>query len=175
MSFQMIRRSAKYDVAWGEAFAGELLVEGVKQEVGAFYHRIQAPLYHLPEGGTVEQGVYEVDRWLEYHRTHGDVELAMRASTLVRETSSGRLVAVCLVNACRPDHVRKVLRPVASIQMIDVDPAFRRRGLGTRMIQRAMTIVADHRPAFDLWVDEDNPGAIALYEKLWFVFTGIED
>ena len=41
----------------------------------------------------------------------------------------------------------------------------RRRGLGTRMMQRAMTIVADKRPAFDLWVEEDNKEAIALCAK----------
>lgn len=99
----------------------------------------------------------------------------MQASTLVRLKANGQLVAVCLVNADQPDHVRKVLHPVASIQMIDVDPDYKRRGLGTRMIQRAMTIVADKRPAFDLWVEEDNREAIAVYEKLDFVFTGIED
>ena len=175
MSFQMIRRSAKFAVNWGEEFSGQSLSESDRREVGEFYHRIQAPLYHRPEGGTVDQGVYEVDRWLDYHRKHGDVELAMQASTLVRDTQTGRLVAVCLVNAVEPDHIRKVLHPVASIQMIDVDPEYQRRGLGTRMIQRAMTIVADKRPAFDLWVEEDNKAAIALYEKLDFVFTGIED
>ena len=83
--------------------------------------------------------------------------------------------SACLVNADKPDHVRKVLHPVAGIQMIDVDPAWRRRGIATRMIRRAMTVVADKRLAFDLWVEEDNEAAIALYEKLGFVFTGMED
>ena len=175
MSFQMIRRSAKFDVDWGEQFAAESLSESAKQDVGEFYHRIQAALYHRPDGGTVEQGVHEVDRWLDHHRDHGDVELAMQASTLVRLKITGQLVAVCLVNADQPDHVRKVLHPAASIQMIDVDSDYRRRGLGTRMVQRAMTIVADTRPAFDLWVEEESKEAIALYEKLDFVFTGIED
>lgn len=175
MSFQMIRRSAKFDVDWGGEFIAGPLSESDKQDIGEFYHRIHAPLYHRPEGGTVEQGIHEVDRWLEHHRAHGDVELAMRASTLVRLRTNGQLVAVCLVNAAEPDHVRKVLHPVASIQVMDVDPRYRRRGLGTRMIQRAMTVVADKRPAFDLWVEEDDTAAIALYEKLDFVFTGIED
>lgn len=120
MSFQMIRRSAKFDVDWGEQFVAEPLSESATQDVGEFYHRIQAPLYRRPEGGTIEQGVHEVDRWLEHHRSHGDVELAMQASTLVRLRATGQLVAVCLINADRPDHVRKVLHPVASIQMIDV-------------------------------------------------------
>ena len=175
MSFQMIRRSAKFDVDWGEEFVAEPLSEPTKQDIGEFYNRIQAPLYHRPEGGTVEQGVREVDRWLDHHRAHGDVELAMRASTLVRHKTTGSLVGVCLVNADTPDHVKTLLHPVASIQMIDVDPAWRRRGIATRMIRRAMTIVADERPVFDLWVEEDNKAAIALYEKLDFVFTGIED
>ncbi len=175
MSFQMIRHSTKFNVSWGEDFTADSLSEADKQQIGEFYHRIQAALYHRPDGGTIEHGVYEVDRWLDHHRVHGDVELAMRASTLVRLKVTGQLVAVCLVNAEQPDHVRKVLHPVASIQMIDVDPDYRRCGLGTRMIQRAMTIVADTRPAFDLWVEEDNKAAIALYERLDFVFTGIED
>jgi len=171
----MIRHSAKFDVDWGEEFVAEPLSEPTKHDIGEFYNRIQAALYHRPEGGTVEQGVYEVDRWLDHHRAHGDVELAMHASTLVRHKTTGSVIAVCLVNAGTPDHLKTLLHAVASIQMIDVDPAYRRRGIATRMIQRAMTIVADKRPAFDLWVAEDNKAAIALYEKLDFVFTGIAD
>lgn len=162
MAFQMIRRTARFDVQWPDGFAAEALRESAKQEVGAFYHRLQTPLYRLPNGGTVEQGTHEVDRWLEHHRAHGDVRLAMEAATLVRRETDEQLVAVCLVNTDRPDHVRKMLNPAASIQRIDVDPAFRRQGLASRMIQRAMTVVCDQRPAFDLWVAEDNKSAIAL-------------
>jgi ribosomal protein S18 acetylase RimI-like enzyme len=175
MSFQMIRHSSKFDVSWDPQFTAEPLSETSRQDIGEFYHRIQTPLYHIPDGGTVEQGRHEVDRWIEHHRAHGDVDLAMKASTLVRLKHSGQLIAVCLVNACEPDHIRKVLHPTASVQMIDVDPDHQRCGLATRMIQRALTVVADERPAFDLWVEEDNRGAVALYETLDFVFTGIED
>jgi ribosomal protein S18 acetylase RimI-like enzyme len=99
----------------------------------------------------------------------------MRASTVVSLASSGAIVAVCLINACEPDHIRKVLHPGASVQHIVVAPDFRRQGIATKMVKRAMTVVADQRPRFDVWVEEDDEDERGLFESLDFVFTGVED
>ena len=99
MSFEMVRRSGKFEIDWGQDLVAAPLVESRKQELGEFYSAIRCPLYHLPDGGTVEQGIFEVDRWLDYHREHGDVELAMRASTIASSQSTGCIVAACLINA----------------------------------------------------------------------------
>ncbi len=175
MAFQMIRHTAKFGIDWGEELVSEPVAETHKKQIGEFYHAIKCPLYHLPEGGTVEQGIFEVDRWLDHHRKHGDVELAMSASTVVSSRSSRAIVGVCLVNACEPDHVRKVLHQGGSIQHIAVAPEYRRQGLATKMVQRALTIIAEKRPAFDAWVEEGDEAERGLYEKLDFVFTGVED
>jgi len=175
MAFQMIRHTAKFEIDWGEELVSEPLVESRKKQIGEFYHAIKCPLYHLSEGGTVEQGIFEVDRWLDHHRKHGDVKLAMSASTVVSLRSSRAIVGVCLVNACEPDPVRKVLHQGGSIQHIAVAPEYRRQGLATKMVQRALTIIAEKRPAFDAWVEEDDEVERGLYEKLDFVFTGVED
>jgi ribosomal protein S18 acetylase RimI-like enzyme len=144
--------------------------------VGEFYSAIKCPLYHLPEGGTVEKGIFEVDRWIDHHREHGDVEFAMRASTLVSSRVSGRIVAVCLVNVCEPfGDDRKFLHLGASVQHIVVAPDLRRQGIATKMVQRALTVVADKRPRFDVWVEEDDEDERGLFESLDFVFTGVED
>jgi ribosomal protein S18 acetylase RimI-like enzyme len=176
MSFEMVRRSAKFAIDWADEFIAEPLVEPRKQQLGEFYHAIKCPLYHLPEGGTVEQGVFEVDRWLDHQREHGDVELAMQASTIVSSGSSERIVAACLVNACEPfEDDRTFLHLGASIQHMVVAPDFRRQGIATKMIRRAMTIVADDRPRFDVWVEKDDEAERNLFDKLDFVFTGVED
>ena len=175
MAFEMVRRSVKFEIDWGKELLAEPLVESRKQQIGEFYHSIRCPLYHLPEGGTVEQGILEVDRWLDHHRKHGDVKLAMCASTIVSLASSGAIVAVCLINAGEPDHVRKVLHAGASVQHIAVAPDYRRQGIATKMLKRAMTVVADKRPRFDTWVEEDDEAERGLYESLDFVFTGAED
>lgn len=175
MSFEMIRRSAKFEIDWGDKLVAGPLLESRKEAIGEFYHSIKCPLYHLPEGGTVEQGILEVDRWLDYHRKHGDVKLALRASTIVSLASSGAIIAVCLINACPPDHIRKVLHPSAGVQHIVVAPDFRRQGIATKMVRRAMTVVADERPKFDVWVEEDDVDERGLFESLEFVFTGVED
>ena len=38
-----------------------------------------------------------------------------------------------------------------------------------------MTIVADDRPRFDVWVEKDDEAERNLFDKLDFVFTGVED
>lgn len=43
------------------------------------------------------------------------------------------------------------------------------------MVKRAMTVVADKLPKFDVWVEEDDEDERGLFESLDFVFTGVED
>ncbi len=54
---------------------------------------------------------------------------------------------------------------VAYIQTIEVDPAFRRRGIARELIRRAEESAREARATY-IWlhVDETNAGAIALYQ-----------
>jgi ribosomal protein S18 acetylase RimI-like enzyme len=175
MSFQMIRRSAKFEISWNSVFVVESYTNSDKQDIGNFYCKNKVPLYHQPNGGTFEDCIFNIDRWIKHQQELGDIELSLKASTIIRLKEDNQIIAVCLINTDTPDHIKKVFHPFASIQMMDVDPKWRRKGIGTSMIKRAMTIVCDKRPAFDLWVEENNKSAINLFEKLDFVFTGLED
>jgi ribosomal protein S18 acetylase RimI-like enzyme len=53
--------------------------------------------------------------------------------------------------------------------MLHVDPGYRRHGIGTRLITRVIELARDHGDAgVTLSVDNRNPRARALYERLGF-------
>ena len=69
-----------------------------------------------------------------------------------------------------PDEDRRHIR----FGFILIDPARRGRGLGRRMLELAIGYARDYLKAEDicLGVYINNPGAVALYEKLGFRATG---
>jgi [ribosomal protein S18]-alanine N-acetyltransferase len=62
--------------------------------------------------------------------------------------------------------VRMLRGIVAYIQTIEVDPAFRRRGIARELLRRAEDSAREARATY-IWlhVDETNAGAIALYQS----------
>ncbi|MFD0916948.1 ribosomal protein S18-alanine N-acetyltransferase [Pseudahrensia aquimaris] len=61
----------------------------------------------------------------------------------------------------------------AEILSIAVDPAWRGRDIGERLMREAINrLLADRVPALLLEVDENNLGAVRLYEKLGFKQVG---
>jgi ribosomal-protein-alanine N-acetyltransferase len=55
---------------------------------------------------------------------------------------------------------------------IQVDPGYQNQGIGTNMIRRSLTILAEHEiPEFHLW-REDDSRAQSLYQQLGFQPTG---
>ena len=73
MAFQMIRRSARFDVDWPEDFVAERLVESGKQDVGEFYH----------SGGS------HADQMHIHHIRHLDV------ANLLIDTVRRRITQIC--------------------------------------------------------------------------------
>jgi len=54
-----------------------------------------------------------------------------------------------------------------------IDPRYRRRGLGRRLVDGAMTWAATHGAReLRLWVDDTNPSAADFYRALGFIATG---
>jgi len=59
---------------------------------------------------------------------------------------------------------------IAEVVGLDIDLAYRRRGHGRRLMQRAMAVAARLGcSAIELEVNKHNHGALALYQGLGFV------
>ena len=81
------------------------------------------------------------------------------ASSLAYDKTIGTLVAACL--CCG-----------GSVHHLGVHPAYRGRGIATRMLKHALTVHAQHgSPEFHLWRKDDSDG-VQLYRKLGFQPTG---
>lgn len=91
-------------------------------------------------------------------------ELLTQASTLVYDKDSGQLIANCRL--CLQDNQ-------AAVYSIGVIPAYRGRGLATRMLQRALTGLKDKYPILRLYVMEGND-AESVYLNLGFV-PGVQE
>ena len=62
----------------------------------------------------------------------------------------------------------------AHVLDVVVDPAWRRRGLATRLLGHvARVVVGDGTPALTLEVRASNAGALALYRRLGFEDAGV--
>lgn len=162
----MIRPTEKFDVSWGDEFEAIPLNEEHKMEIAHFYHRTSTPLYHKPSGGNLEEALYDIERYFDYHSKKSPYKsrykLFLEASTLVYDKQTKQLAALCLMAGSDAE---------GHIFNIFVDPSYRRRGLATNMIKRALTVYADEYSHVDLETEKENPAKL-LYEKLGFVTTG---
>jgi ribosomal protein S18 acetylase RimI-like enzyme len=167
MAFRQVARvTEKFSISWPERFQVKSVSEDDAPEIGAFLLRVGHPLRPECETGTLEGATYYVTRLFDYHRTNRNYPLALQCSTIVRDTESSEIVGVCLVGGGGDDGKE------FSIYDIQVDPSYQNQGLGTNMIKRSLTILAEHGiPEFHLW-REDDSRAKSLYERLGFKPTG---
>ncbi|OPA73028.1 GNAT family N-acetyltransferase [Paenibacillus selenitireducens] len=91
-------------------------------------------------------------------------EILTQASTLVYDQDTGQLIANCRL--CLQDNQ-------AAVYSIGVIPAYRGRGIATRMLQRALTGLKDKYPVLRLYVMEGND-AESVYLNLGFV-PGVQE
>lgn len=159
----MVRATERFEVKWDEQFEVVALSEDRKMDIARLYHRTSAPLYGKDKGGNLDECLHDVNRYLDYHRSNELFPLFLKGSTLVYDKNSGQLIAVCLMAGSQTEgHVFNVF----------VHPSFRRRGIATRMLKRALTIYSDTHDKVDLETEEDGVGR-QVYEKLGFVSTGL--
>ncbi|MBP2116114.1 GNAT family N-acetyltransferase [Paenibacillus silagei] len=85
-------------------------------------------------------------------------EILTQASTLVFDNATDQLIANCRL--CLQDQV-------AAVYSIGVNPAYRGRGLATKMLQRALTMLKGTYPLLRLYVMEGND-AESVYYNLGF-------
>ena len=118
-------------------------------------------LSDLTEIEAIEQNSYPTP----WSRTMFASELAKPSSVCLGAFEGGQLVGY-IINSRYVDawHVMNVA----------VDPAYRRRGIATRLIERLFELTkADGRRGYTLEVRVSNVGAISLYEELGFERRGL--
>jgi ribosomal protein S18 acetylase RimI-like enzyme len=78
--------------------------------------------------------------------------------------SSGRLVGMCWCVLFDPGTGLE-----AEVAEVFVDPAYRARGLGHRLLRRAIDLFIERGVTFaSVWTRENNPQAVRLYEQAGF-------
>ena len=154
----MVRRTERFEVVWPDEFEAVRVSEERADDIAELFFHAQAPLYNQPEGGTYEQCRYDVWRYFSHHRPNPWWPTFLDAGTMVYDRAGGKLVGVCLCAGSQTE---------GHIFNIFVAPAFRRRGLATRMLHRALTVF----DTFNLVVDlncESEEGR-KTYESVGFV------
>ncbi|MDH6427070.1 MULTISPECIES: GNAT family N-acetyltransferase [unclassified Paenibacillus] len=91
-------------------------------------------------------------------------EVLLTASTLVYDKKSGQLIANCLLGL-QDDY--------AAVYSIGVIPAYRGKGIATRMLKRGLNFLKDKYPILRLYVMEGND-AESVYLNLGFV-PGVQE
>jgi ribosomal protein S18 acetylase RimI-like enzyme len=77
---------------------------------------------------------------------------------------SGRLVGMCWCVLFDPGTGLE-----AEVAEVFVDPAYRARGLGRRLLRRAIDLFIERQVTFaSVWTRENNPQAVRLYEQAGF-------
>jgi ribosomal protein S18 acetylase RimI-like enzyme len=114
------------------------------------------------EGSVPPLGSYSREKHRQnvssYFDRHGDVDVLNRASSLLYGRSSDDLAGACLVQAGAV---------LPSINWLAVAKKYRRRGLASAMIKKALTVLHEQYRWLKINVHAGNPAA-ALYHSLGF-------
>ncbi|MGF7045551.1 ribosomal protein S18 acetylase RimI-like enzyme [Paenibacillus sp. DS2015] len=81
-------------------------------------------------------------------------DIALKASTLVYDKRNKALIAACLIS---------VQGHSPNIYNIGVLPSYSKRGIGTNMLTRALTVLHDHYPVLRVYVLQGNPVESVCY------------
>lgn len=159
---QAARKPEVFDVHWGDNRAMLPWTDDKTEEIAEFLLGTGTQSFaELEEcsDGTPESDRHYVQRAREHMKGKPDADIGYAASSLVYDTTTGKLVAVCL--CCGP-----------SVYLLEVHPAYQRQGLAANMLRHALSVCSEHNVAsFDLWRNDDSLGA-PLYERLGFELTG---
>jgi ribosomal protein S18 acetylase RimI-like enzyme len=158
-----IRPTEAFDITWEDRY--ELVTPGRQhlQEIAALFRLAYS-------GYPGELSRYSMDDWLRRTgRTLGPSDtpaLCDRASTLLYDTSRELAVGACLTRLSR-----FITRPdvrVPKVSDIAVHPEYRRQGLGSRMLRKALTELRGQYATLRFGVALGNP-AEAFYYSLGFL------
>lgn len=156
----MIRPTEEFNITWGEGLYVSLPKRENQGEIGKLLHEAFESNVNLHSSYTLD----EYKDWVkEYLDDYLDNDMLNRASTLVYDGNTNELVGVCYVS---------LWQEWPLISQIAVKPNYEGRGIGTKMLKKALTILKKEYPVVRLYVDIGNE-AEEVYNSLGFL-KGLE-
>lgn len=163
---EVIRATEPFVIEWGEQYRCVPFDLSEKRPLGEMIVQCEDfNFFPLKGNGSSRTAQRYIQRLFDIHRDEPYFPDAVEASTLVYGTAEERLVAFCLLGGGKT-------RQEIGIYNAAVLPAYRRQGICTRMVLRALTILSIHGiPQLSFW-REDDSAAAALALRIGFHETG---
>lgn len=152
----MIRPTEAFTISWSEDYVLAQPSKAHQMEIAELFH----VSFH---GGTGAQGAQELDAHNkdgEYYFEHfGDNDLLNRASTIIYDRTTGKIIGACLIS---------LWEQWPLIYDVAVHPSYQGKGLASRMINKALTVLEAQYPVLRLFVTLGNDAEL-LYHRLGFL------
>jgi len=114
--------------------------------------------------GIESQDKSSFDRQIQYYFDHNpENSLVNKASALIYHRDTNELIGACLIS---------IWEEWPNVYDVAIKPSFQNRGVATKMLKRALTILKEQYPVLRLFVTLGN-NAEMVYHKLGFM-PGIE-
>lgn len=158
------RESRRCMIRPTEAFAINWCEDYVVAQLSKEYRLELAELFYVAfHGGSGAQGAQELDAHIKnvefYVKHFGDDEILKKASTMIYDKTSNKLIGACLIS---------LWEQWPLIYDVAVHPKYQGRGLASQMIKQALTVLKEQYPVIRLFVTLGNDAEL-LYHRLGFL------
>ncbi len=152
----MVRPTETFNINWEDNY----YVTSPKRENELEMGKLLYEAFQNNKGLNFNYSVNEYTEWVnEYFDSNLDVETLNRASTLVYDKATRELVGVCYIS---------MWQEWPLVSQIAVKPSYAGKGIGTKMLKSALTVLNEEYPVIRLYVHVGNK-AEELYHNLGFL------
>jgi len=152
----MVRPTEIFNINWEDNYYVTFPRREDELEMGKLLHEA----FQNNEGLNLNYSLNEYTEWVkEYFDSNLDVEILNRASTLVYDKATKELVGVCYIS---------MWEEWPLVSQIAVKPSYAGKGIGSKMLKSALTVLNEEYPVIRLYVDIGNK-AEELYHNLGFL------
>ncbi|WP_454054277.1 GNAT family N-acetyltransferase [Clostridium sp. Marseille-Q7071] len=152
----MVRPTETFNINWEDNY----YVTSPKREDELEMGKLLYEAFQNNEGLNFNYSVHEYTEWVkEYFDSNLDVEILNRASTLVYDKTTKKLVGICYIS---------IWQEWPLVSQIAVKPSYAGKGIGTKMLKSALAVLNEEYPVVRLYVDIGNK-AEELYHNLGFL------
>lgn len=152
----MIRPTEAFEVQWGEKYRIENPKEDDTESIAKLF--VEAFKNDIGVNSTFSLET-RISFIKDYFKDNGDIEILKRASTLIYDKKTSELIGACLISE---------FKGWPLISDVAVMPLYNGRGIGTKMIKKALTVLNESYPVLRLYVTIGN-NAESVYYNLGFL------